>query len=62
MASSNSGAEKMEKELDEQNKKAAAEAAKKLQALTSTRLQIVKSAGGQDWNNPDAPDTPMDGS
>jgi len=62
MASSNSGAEKMEKELDEQNKKAAAEAAKKLQALTSTRLQIVRSAGGQQWTNPDAPDTPIDGS
>ena len=62
MASSNDSAEKMEKELDEQNKKAAAEAAKKLQALTSTRLQIVKSAGGQDWNNVGyvQPSTPTD--
>jgi hypothetical protein len=52
MASSNSAADKMNEELERQQREAAAEAARKLKALTQTRMQIVKSAGGLDWNAP----------
>lgn len=55
MSSSSSAADKMQEELDRQQQEAAAEAAKKLQALTKTRLEIVRSAGAQQWSNPDAP-------
>jgi hypothetical protein len=50
MSSGNDAADKMNEELDKQQREAAAEAARKLQALTQTRMQIVKSAGGMDWN------------
>lgn len=51
MSSGNDAADEMNDELERQQREAAEEAARKLKALTQTRMQIVKSAGGMDWNS-----------
>jgi hypothetical protein len=53
-------ADDMNKKLDEQQRIADADKESHRKSLERMRMEVIKSVGGQQWQNPDAPDAGSD--
>ena len=60
MGGSNDEADKMNDRLEQQQRKADAEVESRRVSLARTRMDIVKSLGTPQWENPDAPNAGTD--